>query len=75
VAGQVVVNPADPDADAALVVVGVVVGSVVRPVPPDLDRVPTAVVIRAVVDAAHTGQGDSPFEGFELQPAPTAFLA
>jgi hypothetical protein len=31
-------------------------------------------VVRAVVDAAHAGQGNSPFEGLELQPAPTALL-
>jgi hypothetical protein len=73
VTGEVVISPPDPD--AALVVVGVMVSSVVSPVPPDLDRVPAAVVVQAVIDAAHAGQGDSPFEGLELQPAPTAFLA
>jgi hypothetical protein len=74
VAWEVVVTQAEGP-DTPLVVVRVMVGRVVGPVPPDLDCVAAAVVVRAVIDAAHAREGDPPFKRLETQTAATALLA
>jgi len=68
----------DDFAYAAVVVVGVVTGRVVRAVPPamDLGHLASPIVVRPVIDPAdaHPREGDPAFEGLQLETTSVSLL-